>query len=348
MARLEMKFLGGLTLQQDGVALTDVKSQKGQALLCYLAVSQKQASRPYLAALFWPEMPESRALRNLRKVLQRLQPLKPYLVITRETVAFDQEADSWLDVAEFEVGTAVKKDIPSLQKAISLYQDDFLDGFMLADAPLFEEWVLAQRARLREVALATLHQLVEHFREQGEYETAVAYARQHLTIEPWHEETHRELMRLLALSGQRSAALAQYESCRRLLADELGIAPTVETVQLVEQIKAGELGREAEPALSTLSGSRRAKGERGSRGESLPLHNLPPQMTPFVGREAELARLGHLLSEPDVHLITILGPGGWARRGWLWLWPNGHYGPARVGTIPTPTGMGSTLLRWHV
>jgi predicted ATPase/DNA-binding SARP family transcriptional activator len=310
MSRLEMRFLGGLTLQHDDGLLTDIKSQKGVALICYLAVSQKKATRPFLAALFWPDMPENQALMNLRKVLQRLQPLRTYLVITRETVDFNQDADYCLDVAEFEEETAtssfgtakggsmqaVPQDIIRLQKAIDLYQGDFLDGFMLADAPLFEEWVLAQRARLREVALAALQRLIAHFGEEGGYETAVAFARQLLTIEPWHEETHRELMHLLALSGQRSAALAQYESCCRLLADELGVEPAAATVQLVEQIKTGELGRRA--------------GERGSGGDGLPLHNLPPQMTPFAGRQLELARLQELLAEPDVHLITILGTGG--------------------------------------
>jgi predicted ATPase/Tfp pilus assembly protein PilF len=103
-------------------------------------------------------------------------------------------------------------------------------------------------------------------------------------------------MRLLALSGQRSAALAQYETCRRLLADELGIAPAAATVQMYEQIKAGGMSRGA--------------GEQGGRGDNLPPHNLPPQITPFVGREPELVQLQMLLAQPDVHLITILGAGG--------------------------------------
>jgi len=295
MAFLELKLLGGLSLERDGAPVPEVKSQKGQALLCYLAVSQKLATRSFLAALFWPDIPESQALMNLRKVLQRLQPLKPYLIITRETVAFDHEADSWLDVAEFE-RAGVPHDISRLQKAITLYQGDFLDGFILDDAPLFDEWVLAQRARLREMALAALQRLVAHFREEGAYATAVAYARQHLTIEPWQEEAHRELMRLLALSGQRSVALVQYETCRQILAEELGVEPAAATVQLVEQIKTEALGTGAE--------------QQESKGDGLPPHNLPPQMTPFVGREAELARLGQLLAGPDVHLITILGAGG--------------------------------------
>ena len=310
MALLELKLLGGLTLQQDDGLLTDIKSQKGVALLCYLVVSRRQATRPFLAALFWPDMPETQALMNLRKVLQRLQPLRPYLIITRETVAFNQDAEYCLDVAEFEGGKAVSSfgnaqdgsmqavphDITRLQKATSLYQGDFLDGFMLADAPLFEEWVLAQRARLREVALAALQRLIAHFGEEGGHETAVAYARQLLTIEPWHEETHRELMRLLALSGQRSAALVQYEICRRLLADELGIEPAMTTVQLVEQIKTGELGRAAE--------------EQRNRRGVLPPHNLPTQATPFIGRSEELATLAGFLADSPVRLVTIVGVGG--------------------------------------
>ena len=302
MAFLEMRFLGRVSLQHNSVPLTKVKSQKGVALLCYLAVSGKPATRPFLAALFWPDIPDSKALTNLRKVLSRLKPLHAYLIITRETVTLNPETDVWLDVAEFEAGTAVKQDVLHLQKAISLYDGDFLAGFMLPDTPLFEEWMLAQRARLREIAVTTLYRLVTHFTEEGEYETAVVYARQLLTIEPWHEETHRQLMRLLALLGQRSAALMQYETCRRLLAEELGLEPTAATVQLVQQIKAGEWSKRIEAS---------ARSERSrERGDNLPPHNLPPQLTPFVGREPELARLQQLLEQPDIHLITIVGTGG--------------------------------------
>jgi predicted ATPase/DNA-binding SARP family transcriptional activator/tetratricopeptide (TPR) repeat protein len=296
MAFLEVRFLGELTIEQDGASLPEVKSQKGKALLCYLAASGKEATRPFLAALFWPDMPESNALMNLRKTLQRLRPLQSHLIITRKRVAFNQEADYWADVIEFERGTAIPKDIPRLQEAVALYQGDFLNGFGLPDAPLFEEWALAQRARLREVALGALQRLVTHFREDGAFETAIAYARQLLNIEPWHEETHRRLMRLLALSGQRSAALAQYEICRQMLADELGVVPAAATVQLYEQIKIEEFDN--------------VVAKRGGQGDGLPPHNLPPQLTPFVGREAELAQLQELLAQPDVHLITILGAGG--------------------------------------
>src|SRR5687768_3004974 len=119
MDTLELRFLGGLTIQQDGLPLTALKSKKGQALLCYLAVTGQTQARSVLAGLLWPDVPEANALTNLRKVLSQLnQQLAPYLVITRQSIAFNQHASYWLDVAAFEAGVAVKSDIGRLQEAV--------------------------------------------------------------------------------------------------------------------------------------------------------------------------------------------------------------------------------------
>ena len=218
-------------------------------------------------------MPEADAHMNLRKVLVRLKPLSPYLGITRATLAFSQNGSHALDVTEFEAAAAVKTDIDRLQQAVELFQGDFLDGFYLDDAPLFDEWVLAQRARLRALALGALEILIAHFAGQATDETAIRYAQRLLDLEPWHEETHRELMRLLAVSGQRSAALVQFETCRGLLAGELGVEPALATIRLYEQIKSGALAD-----LETIPASGVTDVPAG------PLHNLPAPTTAFVGR----------------------------------------------------------------
>jgi DNA-binding SARP family transcriptional activator len=187
MTILELRFLGGLAVHQDDAPLTALKSQKGKALLCYLVVTGKDYTRSALAGLLWPEMPEANALMNLRKVLDRLKPhVAPYLLITRESIAFNQDASYWLDVTEFEAGMATRSDIGRLQTAVALYRGDFLDGFDLPDAPRFDGWVLRQRARLRDAALDILHHLIMHFATQDTYELAITYARQLLAIEPWH------------------------------------------------------------------------------------------------------------------------------------------------------------------
>jgi predicted ATPase/DNA-binding SARP family transcriptional activator len=299
MSFLELKLLGGLSISQDGVPLLDFKSQKGQALLCYLAVSHKRHTRSALAGLFWMDMPETDALMNLRKVLNRIKPLSPFLLITRETLAFNSNSYHRLDIDEFRTATTVTSDVRSLEYAASLYQGDFLDGFSCDGSIPFEDWASVQRARLRETAVGCLHQLVKIFREQKDYPAAVLYQQKLLAIEPWQEEAHRELMRLLAISDHRSAALLQYETCRSILASEMGIIPDDETVQLSVQIRTGHL-----------------KGN-SSRNRESDIHygipypnNLPAQTTPFIGRESELAILEGYLANPDIRLITILGPGG--------------------------------------
>jgi DNA-binding SARP family transcriptional activator len=101
------------------------------------------------------------------------------------------------------------------------------------------------RERLQRQALTTLHRLAGYYEQRGEYERACEVAWRQVELEPWEEEAHRQLIRLLALSGQRSAALAQYETCRRLLDEELSIEPTEETTKLYQQIRDGELNRGA-------------------------------------------------------------------------------------------------------
>jgi predicted ATPase len=152
------------------------------------------------------------------------------------------------------------------------------------DAPVFEEWLLAQQARLRELALGALHKLALHFARCGDYEQGIATTRRLLEIEPWHEEAHRELILLLARSGQRSAALAQFQACRQVLAEELGVEPSAETLALYQRIQAAE---------------------------AAPRPTLPFQPTSFIGRQTELAEIQYLLlDEPDCRLLNLVGPAG--------------------------------------
>jgi predicted ATPase len=149
--------------------------------------------------------------------------------------------------------------------------------------------MVVERERLHVRALEALGHLAAHHEGNGAYEQAIAYARRQVELEPWRESAHRQWMRALAASGQRGAALAQYEACRRILAQELGIEPEPETVALYERIRSG--------------------GELSVSGVTPP-HNLPAQLTPFIGREALLAEIAKRLSDPACRLLTLVGPGG--------------------------------------
>jgi hypothetical protein len=100
---------------------------------------------------------------------------------------------------------------------------------------------LLKRERLQQQALGALHRLAQLHEKNGDISGAVPLVWRQLEMEPWSEEAHRYLMRLLALRGQRSAALAQYEACQRALAEELDVKPSIETTQLYEKIRAGEI-----------------------------------------------------------------------------------------------------------
>jgi DNA-binding SARP family transcriptional activator len=255
---------------------------KPLALLVYLAVSGRVHTRDALAALLFDAASDERARAQLRSTLTYLRAeLGEYLVVTRTTIGLAHDHPIWLDVAELEAAAPLA-DPERLAQAVSLYRGAFLAGFTIARAPEFDAWVQGERERLRVLLVRLLTRLIEHCSEQGDLPAAMGWARRLLEEEPWHEATHRQLMRLLARAGQREAALAQYEACRRVLTKELGTAPEAVTTVLYEQLRAAPFA---------------------------PRTNLPAQAG-FVGREAELALVAERLADPACRLLTLLGLGG--------------------------------------
>jgi len=287
-AKLELSFLGTVAIKLNGERINSQVPAKSQALLCYLAVMRGQHSREKLAGLLWGDKPDARASANLRKSLSTLRQIfEDALIITRQSVTFNYDSDHWLDVEVFESalagGDASLETFPAMNEAVELYRGDFLEGFSVRQAVEFEEWALSERERLRQMAIKALQRMSDACADRGEYEAAIEYTHRLLALEPWAEEAHRQLMTLLARIGQPSAALAQFETCRQILAEELGVEPLPETQALYQRLK--------------------------TRREATP-HNLAPQTTPFVGRQAELAQIAQHLDEPNCRLLSVIGAGG--------------------------------------
>ena len=150
------------------------------------------------------------------------------------------------------------------------------------------------RERLRQLAQDALARLADYHERHGAIEPARRSAARQIELDPWREEAHRQMMRLLAASGQRSAALAQYERCRRVLQQELGVEPEAETTALYRRIR-DDLSASAHETVT----------EPIEMPAMLP---IPP--APLIGRERELAELDALLADPAHRLITVLGPAG--------------------------------------
>ncbi|HEX9441980.1 MAG TPA: tetratricopeptide repeat protein, partial [Roseiflexaceae bacterium] len=144
-----------------------------------------------------------------------------------------------------------------------------------------------QREHFHVQATSALEQLAAFHERAGQLPEAERSIRRLLEYDPLSESAYRQLMRVLARADQRSAALDAYETCRRVLATELGLAPAVETVTLAEQIR----------ALAPFD-------SRATHAA------LPPVLTRFFGRQQECARLVDLLSRRTVRLVTLAGPGG--------------------------------------
>ena len=323
--RLELHLLGPPRTELSGASI-EVDRRKAIALLIYLALTPQKHQRDTLATLFWPDYDQRSARSNLRNTLSVLKRAlaDQWLEIDRESVSLKRSPQLWIDVEEFRQLLAAgeghghpKNEIcpdclTALSEAIALYRDDFLTGFTLEDAPEFDDWQRFQAENLRQDLTIGLEKLVAGYSAQGDFKTALGYARRWLALDPLHEPAHRRLMQLYAWSGDRAAALRQYDECVRLFDEELGLSPDAETTTLYEQIRAGTEAQRSRGAeeISPLSEGASVSPE-ATHPSAPPLrHNLPAQTTPFVGRETELAGLARLLDDPALRLVTILGPGG--------------------------------------
>ena len=297
--RLAIHCLGAFSVTLAGVEPSGFESDKARALLAYLATeSDRPHHREQLAGLLWPDFDDQSARTNLRRVLSNVRQVigdrtndKPALIIAGQTVQLNA-AHVRVDIQAFREKIA-SDNLAQLEAAIDLYNGRFLDTLSIKDSNLFEEWLTLTRNQLQQQMMHTLQQLIEGYEQQGDWEKTAALARQQLTLEPWHEPAHRQLMRLLASNGRRAEALKQYAACRSQLAQELGVTPEPATIALYEQIRDGK--------LDDGTAVNQVRDEPG---------NLPTPVRPLVGRQQELSELSHLLLDKKRRLLTILGAGG--------------------------------------
>jgi DNA-binding SARP family transcriptional activator len=259
---LKLLVLGKPEIYYHGAAVIDQIPAKALALLIYLAVTRQPATQATLAALLWGDQPEETARANLRLTLSRLRKVAgDCLLVTGSTIAFDFAQPHEVDLREFEAQTAhpAQADPARLAAALAFYRGELGQEFTLRDAPDFEHWLLLERTWLHHQAIHALTHLAEESYQQKAWVESITWTQRILILEPWQEEAHRRLIALLARTGQRSAALAQFETCRRLLADELAAQPSAETVALVERIRRGEVANAECEMRSAKCGVRNAE-----------------------------------------------------------------------------------------
>jgi predicted ATPase/DNA-binding SARP family transcriptional activator len=315
---LALYLLGPPRIECDGVPIK-LDRRKALALLAYLAVTGESHRRDSLVNLLWPEVDATRGRAALRRTLYALRKAltNVWLDIDREEIGLRSSEEPsissgqtlWVDVDWFhrllaECGThghPVSQVCPAclapLTDAVALVHGDFLSGFGLKDSFNFDDWALFQAEVLRRELAEALERLVRWHSAQREFESALGYARHRLELDPLEEPAHRQLMRLFAWSGRRSAALRQYEECIAVLEDQLGVTPQDTTTQLYQDIQKGhpppppEARREQEALLPSERLLDLAAGSPPFLEQE-----MPAERPVFVARERELARLDGYLN----------------------------------------------------
>ncbi|HJS58530.1 MAG TPA: BTAD domain-containing putative transcriptional regulator [Vicinamibacteria bacterium] len=284
MRRLNLTLIGDFQARIGQGPPLRLRTRKAQALLAYLAMpAGLPHSRDKLAALLWGDRPLPQArgrfretLFALRRALAAAEP--PCLTTSGDAVALEGGAVD-IDVFTF-TRFAAAGDVESLTRAMDLYRGEFLEGLVFRGTP-FEDWLMAERERLREVALETMARLLTQQRRAGATSQALRTALRLSALDPLQESVHRTLMRLYSELGRRGAALQQYQVCVETLQVELGIEPEKDTRQLYQDL----LSRP--PAASS------AETPNGVPEVSTLRRGVAAQTTdsPLIGRDAELAQL---------------------------------------------------------
>jgi DNA-binding SARP family transcriptional activator len=250
MGSLQASLLGRLQILTDTKEPIVINSGKAEELLCYLLLFRHRPHlRDVVADTLWQEIPTETAKAYLRRTLWQLQTaLKPglyeldmpLLVVEIDWLQLNPDVALWIDLSILEHTYTKYRNAPSddltaeavgeLQRTVDLYRGDLLEGW-------YHEWCVFERERFQHMYLVLLDKLMRHCESQKQYETGIEYGARILRHDPAREHTHRQLMRLYYLAGDRSGALRQYQRCVVALHEELEVEPTQRTQQLNQHIQ---------------------------------------------------------------------------------------------------------------
>ena len=243
-------------MELNGAVIDSPASQRPWTLFAHLAIATRPVPRTELASRFWPDVLDQSARANLRSVLWALRRhLGDALVVEGERVSLLGDG-LWVDVREFE---RLAESHPA--QALELCRGELLEG-------VDDDWAVAARERHRERVIGLLEQLADAAERRGELRRALELTRRQVDCDPFDEEAHRRLITRLDAAGDRAGAVRAYRTLSERLRRELGVAPSAQTRELADKLRA---------AASAPAGV----------GVPLPM----PGLLPLVGREHELAEL---------------------------------------------------------
>lgn len=268
---LHITLFGKFSAMVDGRPIGDIGSRKAQELLTYLLLYRNQPHpRELLASMLWGDCTTIQSKAYLRKALWQIQTaLSPcpalaseLLRVESDWVQLNEHAELMLDVNLFERACERARGVSGeqldeacfaqLRAAAGLYQGNLLEG-------CYQDWCLHERERLQTIYLALLDKLMAYCEAHHAFEAGLAYGSQSLRYDRAREQTHQRMMRLCYRSGDRTAALRQYERCCAALRDDLCLEPAESTLLLYRQICDNQL-EDTDPPLARADSSALTQG----------------------------------------------------------------------------------------
>ena len=285
-------LLGAPFLEQDGQPITILRRQT-RALLFFLAANPQPIQRGKICFIFWPDVSETNARRNLSRLLNQLKnTFVPNPVLKQSHDVLDWQSDGfWTDISEFR--SAAQRGDHLI--AIALYRGTFLEGFALPNCPEFEHWARGEADSLERMYLECLEGAMQAHAKQRHFKEAINLAHSYLKIDELAEPIHRRLIEFYAASGDRAAAIKQFEECLLILERELGVDALPETKAVLQAVLSEKPANFVQtPAVKTNPAQ-------------------PSSEMPFVGREDILGVLANAFEKTVSNqgsVILITGEAG--------------------------------------
>lgn len=253
-----------LSRGHDAARIT-IKSKRARALVAVLALHlDRPISRSRIAGLLWPEQPEVTGRQSLRQILTELRTeIGPEFDqgVTKDSVQLHAQHFE-VDAVEF---SALSRTPASHERAVSLYAGDLTTDFDIKSTE-FQDWLMAERRKLHNLAIETFDSYSKALAEKGEQRRALAVCEALLALDPLRESTHRLLLTLDSAVNGRASALARAHTLKIMLSGELGVSPEPATMQVIESLSAPTEHSTPAPARSSSTGGVADPTRSRSRG----------------------------------------------------------------------------------
>lgn len=252
MSTLSVFLFREVAILRDQQPITRDVGRKACELLSFLLLdSTRPHRRETLMAQLWEDASDARAQRNMRQTLWQLQHElheadagdERILLVDADWIQVNPQATIWCDVhifrEAFRQAQGVEgrdlsgSQVAALQAAVTLYRGGLLEGW-------YQDWCLIERENLQNFLLMILDKLMDYCEANRRFDDGIVYGMHSLKLDITRERSHRRLMRLYALLGDRSSALRQFEQCAAALRQELNVVPSERTLSLVRRIRNDE------------------------------------------------------------------------------------------------------------